>query len=197
MKTLLKASGFLILLISLSFAPINKKTVVIDVGHGGHDHGNLTNNVKEKDVVLNIALKIKDLAQDSNIDIVLTRESDEFLSLKDRVEFINAQKPVYTISLHTNGNEDKKTRGFEVFINKNTSQATTSVALAELFSNELAEALPNRGIKQASFYILKHVTTPAIILELGFLTNSKDSKYLNSENGQNDIAEAIFKSIQE
>lgn len=196
MKILPKVLAFIILLTILAFTPIKTKTVIIDVGHGGHDYGNHENGKNEKDITLNIALKVKQFAQNSNINIVLTRESDAYISLKDRVEFINSKKPNYMISLHANGYKNEETRGFEIFVNNNKEQGDTSTALAELISNDLAQTLPNRGVKESNFYILKHTECPAIMLELGFLTNPKDSKYLNSGKGQDEIAKAIFKSIQ-
>lgn len=196
MKILPKVLALFILFITLAFTSTKTRTVIIDVGHGGHDYGNHENSTNEKDIALNIALKIKQLAQDSNINIILTRESDEFVSLKDRVEFINSKKPNYMISLHANSYKDLETRGFEIFVSHNTEQAEASTNLAGLISSDLSQTLPNRGVKKANFYILKHTECPAIMLELGFLTNQKDSKYLNSEKGQVEIAKAIFRSIQ-
>ena len=196
MKNLFRLLGLVTLVLTLSFTPIDKKVIVIDVSHGGKDNGKQAHNLSEKDITLDIAKQIKTVAKGSNVDIILTRDSDTFMSLKDRVDFINSQHADYMISLHVNGFSNDTTNGSEVFISKANKNKEASIKLADDISNSLDNTLPSRGVKEANFYILKHVECPAILIEMGFLTNKQDSSYLNSKTGQVEIATAIFNSLK-
>ncbi|PNQ72550.1 N-acetylmuramoyl-L-alanine amidase [Hanstruepera neustonica] len=196
MKTLLNLLGVALLIITLSFTPSKTKTVVIDVSHGGHDHGQQEHSITEKDIALQVAQKLQELSQNSSVEIILTRDSDAFVSLKDRSAFINKQKPHYMLSLHTNGHTDNSVSGYELFYG-GEDYYEASKKLASNLSESLDIDLPSRGIKQAGFYLLKNTTCPSAFLEMGFLSNSQDRDYLTSESGQMAIATAIFKSLEQ
>src|SRR5690554_3263772 len=93
MKTLLKFIGLALLVFTFSFTNVNKKTIVIDVAHGGEDHGCVHESHIEKEIVASIANKIIDLNQNPNTNIVLTREADKFISLDERAKMINNLNP--------------------------------------------------------------------------------------------------------
>ncbi len=196
MKTLRNLLGAALLIITLSFTPTKNKTVVIDVSHGGHDHGQQEHSITEKDIALQVAQKLQALSQDSSIKIILTRDSDAFVSLKDRVAFIEKQKPHYMISLHANGYKDESTSGYELFYGDGDYHEA-SKKLASNLSESLNIDLQSRGIKKASFYLLKNAVCPSVFLEMGFLSNPEDRAYLISESGQTAIAMAIFKSLEQ
>ncbi len=196
MKHLFKLLGLAILILTLAFAPIDKKVIVIDVSHGGQDCGQQANGMNEKDIALEVALQIKQLAQESNITVILTRDSDTFLSLKDRVAFINAQHADYMISLHVNGNKDEFVSGHELYVGSQSQNKEASNKLANAVLKDLHNTIPSGGIKEADFYVLKHTDCPAILIEMGFLTNAKDQSYLTSTSGQAEIAKTIFESIR-
>ncbi|WP_162919901.1 N-acetylmuramoyl-L-alanine amidase family protein [Hanstruepera ponticola] len=196
MKTLLKLLGAALLIITLSFTNSKNKTVVIDVSHGGHDHGQKEHSITEKEIALQVAQKLQELSQNSSVEIILTRDSDMFVSLKDRVAFINKQKPHYVISLHTNGYKDESTSGYKLFYGDGDYHEA-SKKLASTLSESLDIAIQSRGIKQAGFYLLKNAACPSVFLEMGFLSNPEDRDYLTSESGQTAIAIAIFKSLEQ
>lgn len=196
MKTPIKILGLLLLTISLSFSPSHKKTVIIDVSHGGEDHGQLQDDIAEKDLVLQIAERIKTLSEHSDIQVVLTRHTDVFISLKDRVKAINAHNPKVMISLHANGHTDTSISGFELFYNQGVFEKK-SEALAANMNTQLDSNLKSRGVQEADFHVLKHTSCPAVLLEMGYLTNAKDREYLTSDVGQTAIAVAIIKSLEE
>jgi N-acetylmuramoyl-L-alanine amidase len=108
MKNLMKLIGLAVLTITMAFTYVEKKIVVIDVSHGGQDNGVVVNEVNEKQIALSIANKIKKLNHNSNIEIILTRDSDKFINLNDRAKLINELKPDFAISLHVNAAENEK-----------------------------------------------------------------------------------------
>lgn len=196
MKKFFVFSGMLLLtaVISLSFTNIEKRTVVIDVGHGGDDSGVIFKEISEKEITLIIAQKIKELNNDSNIEIILTRDSDAFKSLQERVDFINSLKPDCVISLHVNYNSfNKNTNGVELYVFHDENENEPSLNLAKKIQREVGE---NSEIKKAGFFMLKNVECPATLVELGFLSNENDRQFLTSEQGQSELAQAIYKAIQ-
>ncbi|WP_250432480.1 N-acetylmuramoyl-L-alanine amidase family protein [Hanstruepera flava] len=197
MKTLLKLLGAALLIITLSFTTSSKqKTVVIDVSHGGHDQGQQGHSITEKEIALKVALKLQELAENSPVEIILTRDSDTFLSLKDRMAFINKQNPHYMLSLHANGYKDESVSGYELFYGDNDFHEE-SKKLASNISERLDIQPKSRGIHQVGFYLLKNTTCPSVFLEMGFLSNMNDRNYLTSKTGQTAIATGILKALEQ
>lgn len=201
MKQLLTIIGMIALTLTLSFTTsiptttATKRTIVIDVGHGGKDAGKTTHGIHEKEVVLRIATKIKELNKDANIAIILTRDSDTFVTLKERTAFINSLAPEFVISLHTNSYHKETVKGNRIYISDNNSQKEKSVALALKIKDAFKEE--DRVIKKANFHLLKNVTYPIVMAEIGFLSNEKDRQQLTSEEGVSEIAQAIYTVIQQ
>ncbi|MCD2259904.1 N-acetylmuramoyl-L-alanine amidase [Psychroserpens luteolus] len=183
-----------------SFKDLKKPiVVVIDAAHGGSDPGQLNEkgHLNEKDIVLNIS---NALAQYSNEDIkiITLRDEDKFLSLNDRVKFINAQKPDLLISLHCNGYKDKSENGVEAFYYSKNEYEKKSYDYSEILIKNQLKSFSDRGVvKQASFYILKNSNCPAVLLELGFITNERDRAILTDKNHQKIIAKSIYKSLED
>lgn len=179
-----------VLLISLSFTGINKKVIVIDAGHGGTDNGATYEDIQEKNIVLNLAKKIKELNKDENIEILLTRNDDNYPSLSYRSSYANTVKPDLLISLHMNKalkNTDKK--GTEIYYQDNENSKNMASQLATSFDNCLT--------KHLNLHILRESTSPALLLELGFISNEDDRNYYSSEKGQTETAEKILKFISQ
>ncbi len=178
----------------LDFTGSNKKTIVIDVSHGGQDNGVSIGNLNEKEITLNIAKKIKELNENDNVEIILTRDSDKFLTLNERIENINVLKPDFVISLHVNSNEDRSQNGMEIFVSNKNKQKDKSTKLAldllNSFDNHQVE------IKNADLYLLKNVNYPIALVELGYLTNENDRELLTSENGQLELVTSILNAIK-
>jgi len=192
MKNLLKIISVLALGILLSFSfSKEKKVVVIDAGHGGTDFGASRNGISEKEIVLNIAKKIKALNQNPNLEIILTRDDDSYPTLTDRTGKINKLKPDFAISLHINNSPRETTdnKGMEVFVQENE----VSKKLATKFSEKFQDS----KIRTGNLHILRESKMPAILLELGFMNNPDERNYLASEKGQTETAEKILKFIDE
>ena len=192
MKNLLRIISIVALGVLLSFSfSREKKVVVIDAGHGGTDLGATREGVSEKDIVLNVAKKIKALNQNQNLEIILTREDDSHPSLAQRTGKINELKPDYTISLHVNNSprETTDSKGMEVFVQENE----VSKKLATKFSEKFLAA----KIRTGNLHILRESKSPTILLELGFMNNPQEREYLGSEKGQTETAEKLLKFINE
>lgn len=177
----------------MSFSSSNKKIIVVDVGHGGKDAGALVNGIEEKDIILEIAQRIQILNKNPNIEIILTRDTDEFLSLSERTTKINELKPDYVISLHANQSVNPNNNGIQIFVSDNNESFNRSgelaVKLLQKFTNSNVE------IKKGNFYILNNIESPGALIELGFLSNSEDFQNLTSENGKEKLALSILNAF--
>lgn len=196
MKHLLKLSGLLLIIISLAFTNPEKKTVIIDVGHGGHDMGNTVSGITEKEIVLSIANKIKQLNISEDLEIILTRSTDEFISLEDRTNFINSFDADLMISLHSNAHQNSTKGGHEIFISNENKMFTRSSEVAESIKDILSTDFTVSDIKNANFSVLKNTNCPSVMIELGFITNEDDREILISEAGQEKIARTIYEALK-
>ena len=188
--------------ILMAFHPGDSKkiTVVIDAGHGGNDHGATHETLTEKEITAQICDKIKALNKNENIDLVFTRTDDKSMTLAERADFINQIKPDVVVSIHVNYNKNTTTSGFEIYTPKaENATREKSVALATQLAGKLSENLnaKNRGIKEAPFFILKKSEAPAMVVELGFLSNPSDREYLTADAGQEKIAQSVLDFLQE
>lgn len=165
--------------------------VFIDPGHGGSDSGAIGhNNILEKDINLQVAKKVENLLKKQGLDIKLSRDSDKTLSLSERTNMANVWKADCFISIHCNA-FNKKALGIETFsTSKNTSNLAKHVH-EQVLNTKAYNA--NRGLKTAGFYVIKHTTMRACLIELGFIDNVDDIKILTQN--QDDLALGIAKGI--
>jgi N-acetylmuramoyl-L-alanine amidase len=172
--------------------------VVIDAGHGGEDTGTTSDFATEKQIVEQITHKIYALNKNKNIVIHLTRSADRFVSLEERATAINAIKPDLVLSLHVNSSKNKLLSGMELYVAKESNTAEASLSIAgKLFDKFLNADLKVSEIKRAPFFILKKSEVPAVIIELGYLSNENDKKHLTDDKEQNRMAETILAFISE
>ncbi len=167
--------------------------VVVDPGHGGYDTGASYGGFEEKDVNLVIAEKLKKALEDVGITVFLTRDSDNFLSLAERVEITNSIKPDVFISIHGNALVSSRViRGVETYYW--TSQ---SYKLAYFIHKSILNhiKIPDHFIRKAQFYVIRHTSVPAILAELGFLSNLDDRKLLTTSTVQDEYAKALTEAI--
>jgi N-acetylmuramoyl-L-alanine amidase len=190
----------------VSFAFIKPKSkvskqinVIIDAGHGGSDFGATSSTNTEKEIVEQITNKIKFLNKNENVTVHLTRNEDKFISLSDRTAIINTIKPDLVLSLHVNQSINVGKSGMEFYVANESAASEKSVAIAnELRAKFLQNnTLKSSEIKKAPFYILKKSEVPAIIVELGYLSNLSDRAILTNDSEQNKIALTIVSFISE
>lgn len=221
------------------------KTVVIDAGHGGKDPGTHGTDLKEKDVVLKIALKLGEYIEKNypEVKVIYTRKTDKFIELKERAAIANKNKAELFISIHANAISNSTTFGTETWVmglhkseaNLTVAKRENSVILKEDNYEEKYQGFDNtpesyimmsltqsaylessvkfadkiekqfkskagrnsRGVKQAGFIVLYETSTPSVLVEVGFLTNAKEEKFLGTAEGQDLIASGIYRAFKE
>lgn len=183
--------------------PTNNKTIIIDAGHGGWDPGKIGNTGdNEKVINLNITLKLQQYLEQSGANVVVTRNIDEALGKKKK-EDMNERKKIaeenegdILVSIHQNSFPSQRAKGAQVFYYEGSEN---SEKLAQCVQNSFKENVDNENIREAkpntSYYILKKISIPAIIVECGFLSNADEEKKLNTEEYQEKIAWAIYSGI--
>ena len=190
--------GILTIFLSFAFKPLNdKKIIVIDAGHGGKDFGAQIGGELEKKIVENIANKISLLNEKGEIEIVLLREDDSFIELSERVVRINKINPSLLISLHINASKNLNENGVNAYVSKQNDFYDKSMESAKNLVNKISnEKLAKGEVKDANFFVIKNSKCPALLLEVGYLSNESDKTYITSESGQNEIANQIFEFIK-
>ncbi len=219
--------------------------VVIDPGHGGKDPGTTGGNVEEKNVVLDIALKLGHYIETNfpEIEVIYTRKTDVFIPVYRRAAIANKADADLFISIHANAVDYKYVQGTETFVlgqhrsedNLEVAKKENSVILLEddytttyegfdphspesyimfeLVQDEykeqsiaLANAIQNefrlqaqrkdRSVKEAGFVVLRRISMPGVLVETGFLSNTSERNYLNSDKGRDEIAASIFRAFK-
>ena len=178
-------------------------TVVIDAGHGGRDNGAMQNNINEKDLDLAIAKQIKELNSNRNLNIVLSRDQDVEINPKDRTNFAIRHNADLLISIHINADEKKNEHdGLDIVIPKNDNSYITQSkllgsSLIEAFKNNYGLKVPdNLSQREKNVWILKANEYPAVLIELGYITTTKDVDYLIDPKNQKTIAQNILNGIE-
>ena len=182
-------------------------TVVIDPGHGGEDPGKVgINGELEKDINLQIALKVRELLESAGIKVIMTREDDQMLAgnvssgkkaadLKERIRIIDEAKADLAVSIHQNSYTSPDVHGAQVFY---YSHSEKGKQYAEIMQNALlsVDSMNKRAAKaNDSYYLLTRTKTPVIIVECGFLSNLDEAEKLIDEEYQTEISNAIVNGI--
>jgi N-acetylmuramoyl-L-alanine amidase len=217
--------------------------IIVDPGHGGKDPGSIGNHtingknlkILEKDVTLKISKDLYSQLTQGFPDkqVLLTRDSDTYPSLNDRVDRANSvslkeNEAVIFISIHANASFNKTVRGYEVWYLKPDYERTVidpskyegpkellpiedhmrqeeflteSIIMArsilKRFEEILGNALPSRGLKAEEWFVVRNTRMPAVLVELGFLTNEMDAALLSDEAYLKKFAEALYKGIRD
>ena len=172
------------------------KTFVIDAGHGGFDKGSNNGNIVESEYSLELAQKIQQLAKKKNINVILTRDGNDFLDLQSRVDKMHELNPELIISLHLNNAMNNSLKGAEVFIKKDNTDSHTEKIGTELAQLVSINSIENRGLKKANFKILRDSKVPTFLIELGFASNPTDAETLKSAYHKNQLAEKIVQFLE-
>lgn len=173
-----------------------RKLVVLDAGHGAKDSGAVGVTGKyEKNFNLAIVLKAAELLKkENNIDVVLTRSDDTFLELKERAAMANNLNADLFISVHANSSSSSAASGTETYYQRESSKALANVMHKYLMQ---ATGLSNRGVRYGNFHVIRETKMPAVLLEVGYLSNKGDESLLFSESLQNKVAAGIVSGIKE
>ena len=194
--------------------------VLIDAGHGGKDNGarNDDYGLMEKDLVLDVSMRLKKLLGKTGFQVKLTRSKDVFIPLEKRSEIANRYGADFFISLHFNSAASSEPSGFEVFALTPQNQPSTkkpkptdedterflgnkndswNMLAAYHVERALVEGLggPDRGIKRARFSVLKDLNCPGVLVELGFLSHPETAKKVRSADFRQLLAQSLYQGI--
>jgi len=169
--------------------------IVVDAGHGGHDVGAKgTVGNYEKDFTLSVANRLVEyLKQHKEFQVIATRSTDTYLTLKERTDIANEIDADVFISVHANS-FNPETRGTETYYYNQNSLDLARVVHKHLLA---ATQFPDRKVKQNNFYVVKNTKMPAVLTETGFLTNQIENTQLMSPQFQDKVAKSLADAIFE
>jgi N-acetylmuramoyl-L-alanine amidase len=218
------------------------RVLVLDAGHGGHDSGAVgPGGLQEKELVLDITRRVARLVNERlHVNVVLSRDADHFVTLRDRTTLANKTGADLFVSIHANAHRETASQGVETYflsseatdsaarqvaaaengviqLEKPASRARNDVVktilwdlaqseyqsessrLAEIVQDSMTQSLriPNRGVKQAGFYVLGGAAMPAVLIEIGFVSNPREERRLKDTKYRDEIARAIFAGLAE
>src|SRR5690242_4201556 len=187
--------------------------VVLDPGHGGRDSGAMCGGILEKDLTLDVARRIDRLLTSEGMATLMTRAGDTYVSLADRAAFANRVRSCIFVSIHFNEDNQPVATGVETYYAAHQITAGSLLAswlpflwrplsdspnpesqnLAGLVQESLVARTRavNRGTQAKQFFVIANVTSPAVLIEGGFLTNKEDISKLATEDYRDQIAAAV------
>lgn len=179
--------------------PASKKVIVIDAGHGGFDPGKVgKDDVYEKDINLDIAMKLQKYFEQSGATIIMTRTEDSATAgtknedMRKRKEIVNKSKADILISIHQNSYEDPSVSSPQVFYYGTSESELLAKDVQKEMNLELSPKRERDAQKNDSYYILKETDIPAIIVECGFLSNPEEKALLVTDDYRDKIAWSIY-----
>jgi len=191
MKSLIKYIAPLLLVATASAA--NFRTVIIDAGHGGHDKGGQWGLVYEKHLALDTAVRLENHLKGMGFNTVMTRRSDYFISLPQRVSIANRYKSAIFVSIHYNYTWKQGVSGIETFYH-----GASSKRLAQLVQYGVLNRVRgvDRGAKFARYYVIRNTSIPSILFEGGFVSNASERGRLKAGWYRESVARGIADGIQ-
>lgn len=185
---------------------IYRNIIMLDAGHGKKDSGATAAGVKEKNLCLDILYnKAKEYfdSTSSNVKAYLTRHDDTFINLYQRPKYSKRYSADLFLSLHMNYSTSKRAKGTEVYYSKVNNKKSFSGLNSKIFATRMRNTIvndlhtTNRGIKQAGFVVIKRNTVPAVLVELGFVSNPRERGKLKTSTYQTKAAKSLYKGISE
>jgi N-acetylmuramoyl-L-alanine amidase len=193
MKTI---SQFMLAIALLAFGAVAQaagfRTVVIDPGHGGHDKGGQWGQVYEKHLALDTATRLESQLRQKGINTVMTRRSDYFVSLPQRVSLANRYRNAIFVAVHYNYTWKSDVNGLETYYCTPQSQRLAQCVHAGM-TKRVSTA--DRGVKFARYYVIRNTTIPAILVECGFVSNAKERSRMKSAWFRESLARGIAEGI--
>ncbi|WP_455459370.1 GBS Bsp-like repeat-containing protein [Streptococcus salivarius] len=189
------------------------KVVYLDAGHGGYDPGASYFGISEKSLTLAIQSRVKAKLEAEGYQVVTTRTSDTYVDLTDRSRAANASESDIFVSIHINASGSSAAQGIETYyyqpyaeypsrINATYHANPTRLSMSDTLANAIQSSLinvtgaQNQGVKRQTFAVLRETTAPAVLLELGFLSNPQEAARLNTPAYQETLANAIVAGIK-
>ena len=171
------------------------KKVILDPGHGGTDTGCCSAaGDNESTYVLEIVKLVKNLLE-PHVEVLLTRDDDSYVSLRERCILANTEEWDLYVSMHTNSADNTSAQGYEIFTSRGQTMADE---LALKLASRHIESFPaqrNRGIREAGYYVLKFTKCPAALIEFGFFSNPAEAKWLQMDDTKRRLARSVANGI--
>lgn len=186
---------------------LDRGVVVLDPGHGGdHTGGRGATGICEKTITLDVSLRLRDLLQKRGIRVVMTRTTDAHLDpdvqddLDKRVTLANRTHPDLFLSVHVNWAKSRDARGFEVYVHRGEAgtsrdRASRDVAEGIVANFERSLSTPNRGLKEAGFYVIRNTRSPAVLVEVEFVSNPQGERDLSTPAYRQKLADLIADAV--
>jgi hypothetical protein len=164
----------------------------LDPGHGGSDPGAQGNGLNEKDIVLDIALRIRTILTNhyENVEVMMSRTSDTTKSLVERTNEANTWKAEYYLSIHCNA-YNGSALGYEDYIHSSLPDSSITAKYRDRMHEEIMKLnqLHDRGKKKANFHVLRETTMPALLTENGFMDNIQDAALMKEPSWRQKVAQ--------
>ena len=163
----------------------------LDPGHGGSDPGAMGNGLKEKDITLDIAIKIQSILVNDyeDVQVKMSRTGDTSKSLSQRTNEANSWGADYYLSIHCNS-FNSTAKGYEDFIHSSLSDSSTTAKYQDMIHAEVVKLnqLQDRGKKKANFHVLRESAMPALLTENGFIDNAQDAALMKQSSWRQQVA---------
>lgn len=169
-----------------------KRFVVLDAGHGGSDYGAIRAGINEKDITLDVTKRVQAILQSKGVITQMTRNSDETVSLLDRTVTCANASPDIFVSIHVNSSVRPDIYGIETHYYHQNSLDLAQTLHASLISHIKTR---DRGLFKSKFYVINHTNVPAILVEIGFISNDAERAQLISEERKQQTAKSIAEGI--
>jgi N-acetylmuramoyl-L-alanine amidase len=169
--------------------------VMLDPGHGGKDPGAVApTGMFEKTVNLQVAHKVAYLLRQWGVTVAMTRTNDVFVELDERVSMANRFNPDLFVSIHADACDDPAVTGYSVYVAR-VASSESKAAAGKIVSSMASTGFVNRGVKQANYKVLVGTRNPAILVEMGYMSNRYQATLLSQNETQERIAYSIARGI--
>ncbi|GKV64926.1 MULTISPECIES: N-acetylmuramoyl-L-alanine amidase [unclassified Sporosarcina] len=179
--------------------PLRDRVIVVDAGHGGHDPGTGKNGQTEKAITLKVSKKLEAKLKNAGAKVLMTRSTDKYYSLEARTEFAKKNYAEAFVAIHVNS-AGSSASGAETYYDSSANpNATESRDLATFIQRNIVQKanMVDRGVKNNRFYVIRNNNVAAVLVELGFLTNSADYAKLTSDKYADIYADAIYTGLHQ
>lgn len=186
-------------LLNQKAGPLKDRIIVIDAGHGGHDPGAVKNKVTEKSIALKVAKLVEAKLQKAGANVLMTRSNDTYPTLEQRTEYAKKHYAEAFVSIHVNA-ATASAKGAETYFDSSANaNSAESKSLATYIQNNIVKRadMVDRRVKDERFYVIRNQNIAAVLVELGFITNSDDFKKLTSDAYLEIYAESIYQGLVE
>lgn len=174
--------------------PRGQTLVVIDPGHGGRDPGAVgIGGIQEKQINTTISNRVQQRLQEAGLTVLMTRDGDQWVDLDARAEFANRADADVFVSIHANAISMSRpeVNGLETYYLASGERLARSIHNRVLGNTDMRD----RGVRQARFYVLRHTSMPAVLVETGFVTGAEDAARFRNPTAVNQIADGIARGI--